>query len=94
MSSSFVVYLIGYILVIAGVAYGMAMAGVGQPWIVVTLLILAGLGVVFAFSRSQQDEAAKGASSRHNTGGQAGNQSQPPQDGGQQGSAGTSSTQQ
>ena len=93
MSSSFVVYLIGYILVIAGVAYGMAMAGVSQPWIVVALLILAGLGVVFAFSRSQRDEAAKGASSKQNTGGQAGNHGQSPQDRGQQGSAGTGSVQ-
>ena len=59
MNSYFAVYLVGYILVIAGVAFGMDAAGIDQTWIIVAVLILAGLGVIYAFGRSQSDEAQK-----------------------------------
>lgn len=59
MNSSFAVYLIGYILIVAGVAYGLSAAGLGQQWIVIAVLILAGIGIIFAFSRSQSDEALR-----------------------------------
>ena len=58
MSGNFVIYLIGYIIVVIGVAYGMSAAGLGSQWIVPVVLILAGLGIVYAMSRSQRDTAS------------------------------------
>jgi hypothetical protein len=57
MQGSFIVYLIGYILMIAGVAYGMIQADVPQTWVTVVVLVLAGAGLIYAFSRSQRDKA-------------------------------------
>jgi hypothetical protein len=57
MSGNFVVYLIGYIIAIIGVAYGLSAAGLAQEWIIAVVLIMAGLGIVYALSRSQRDAA-------------------------------------
>lgn len=56
MSGNFIVYLIGYIVTIIGVAYGLSAAGLGQQWIIAVVLIMAGLGIVYALSRSQRDK--------------------------------------
>lgn len=58
MSGNFIVYLIGYIVTIIGVAYGLSAAGLGQQWIIAVVLIMAGLGIVYALSRSQRDTQA------------------------------------
>lgn len=57
MSGNFIVYLIGYIIAIIGVAYGLSAAGVGREWMIAVVLIMAGLGIVYALSRSQRDVA-------------------------------------
>ncbi len=72
MAGNFIVYLIGYIIAIIGVGFLLLAAGVGQQWILAAVLILIGLGVVFALSRSQRDAAYRGKSSggtdhSHNT---------------------------
>lgn len=59
MSGNFIIYLIGYIIAIIGVAYGLSAAGLGQQWIIAVVLIMAGLGIVYALSRSQRDVATK-----------------------------------
>ena len=59
MSGSFVGYLIGYIIAIIGVGYGMHAAGVPQEWIIAVVLILVGLGVVYALSRSEQSASTR-----------------------------------
>ena len=59
MSGNFIVYLIGYVIAIIGVAYGLSAAGLGQEWIIAVVLIMAGLGIVYALSRSQRDVATK-----------------------------------
>lgn len=56
MSGNFIVYLIGYIIAIIGVAYGLSAAGLGQEWIIAIVLVMAGLGIVYALSRSQRDQ--------------------------------------
>lgn len=66
MSGSFVVYLIGYIIAIIGVGYGLYAAGIQEEWIIATVLVLIGLGIVYALSRSQRDQASREA--RHSTG--------------------------
>lgn len=68
MTGNFIVYLIGYIIAIFGVAYGLSAAGLGTQWIVAVVLIMIGLGIVYALSRSQQDrESEKGAESPQQT---------------------------
>jgi hypothetical protein len=57
MSGNFIIYLIGYVIAIIGVAYGLSAAGLGQEWIIAVVLIMAGLGIVYALSRSQRDVA-------------------------------------
>lgn len=55
MSGNFIVYLIGYTIAIIGVGYGLSAAGIGTQWIVAVVLVMIGLGIVYALSRSQQD---------------------------------------
>lgn len=55
MSGNFIIYLIGYIIAIIGVGYGLSAAGIGQEWIIAAVLVLIGLGIVYALSRSQRD---------------------------------------
>lgn len=64
MSGNFAVYLVGYILMIVGVAYGMHAAGLAQQWIVAAVLILAGLGVTAALSRSKRGDVADARADR------------------------------
>ena len=58
MSGNFVIYLLGFIVVIAGVIYGMNAAGVAQQWIVTVALVLAGIGIIGALSRSKRGDVA------------------------------------
>ncbi len=58
MTGNFLVYLMGYLIMIVGVGYGMHAAGLGQKWIIAVVLVLLGLGVVYALSRSQRDSSA------------------------------------
>ena len=51
---SFALYLIGYIVVIAGVAVGAHLMHVPPRWIGVGVLILAGLGIVTGVARTRQ----------------------------------------
>ena len=66
MSGNFVIYLIGYLIAIAGIAYGMSAAGLGQQWIIAVVLVMVGLGIVYALSRSQTDTQTKKASEARN----------------------------
>ncbi len=59
MSGNFVVYLIGYTIAIIGVGYGLSAAGIGREWIIAAILVMVGLGIVYALSRSQQDVEAE-----------------------------------
>lgn len=59
MDLNFVVYLIGYALVVGGVAFGMQAAGLGREWVVSAVLVLAGIGVIGAMSRTGADRERK-----------------------------------
>ncbi len=61
MSGNFIGYLIGYIIAIIGVGYAMNAAGVSEQWIIAVVLIMVGLGIVYALSRSQRDKLTSGA---------------------------------
>ena len=51
--SSFGTYLIGFIIVVAGLAIAAYMLQVPPQWIIVGVLVLLGIGVVMATSRTK-----------------------------------------
>lgn len=55
---SFAIYLIGYLIVIAGVTYGLHLAHVGQHWIVVADLILVGMAVLTGVRSTRHKDPA------------------------------------
>jgi hypothetical protein len=50
---SFGLYLVGFLLVIGGVAWGMDRAGVSPVWIAITAVILFGIGMVTGVGRTR-----------------------------------------
>lgn len=58
MSGNFLIYLIGYLAIGGGVVYGLYAAGVPQTWIIVAVLILLGVGIIGALSRSKRGDVA------------------------------------
>jgi hypothetical protein len=56
---SFTIYLIGFVVVIAGVAWGMSTAGVSTTWVMITSIILLGIGIVTAATRTRSKDVPK-----------------------------------
>lgn len=50
---SFALYLVGGLIVIGGVAWGLAEAGVSSTYIVITCLILLGLAILTGVTRTR-----------------------------------------
>lgn len=50
---SFALYMIGFIIVIAGLAWGAMVAGVPQTYIVIGAVILFGIGILSAVKRTR-----------------------------------------
>ena len=53
---SFLIYAIGFILVIAGVAWALAKAGVATVYIAIACLILLGLGVLSGATKTRHKD--------------------------------------
>lgn len=53
MSSSFNVYLIGFIILVIGLALGAHLAGVPSMWIAVGVICLVGIGILSAVKKTQ-----------------------------------------
>jgi hypothetical protein len=53
MSSSFGVYLIGFIILVIGLALGAHLAGVPSMWIAVGVICLIGIGILSAVKKTQ-----------------------------------------
>lgn len=51
--SSFATYLVGFILIIAGLAFGAYLLNVPATWIVVGVIVLLGVGILSATSRTR-----------------------------------------
>ena len=62
MSGNFIVYLVGYVIAIIGVGYGLSAAGLASQWIIAIVLVMVGLGIVYALSRAQRDTTTRNAS--------------------------------
>ena len=50
---SFALYLLGFIIVIAGLAWGAMVAGVPQTWILIGAVVLFGIGLLSAVKRTR-----------------------------------------
>ena len=53
---SFALYLVGYLIVIIGLGYGAYLAHVPSHWIGVGVLVLAGMGILTAVTRTRQKD--------------------------------------
>lgn len=53
MSSSFGVYLVGFVILIIGLAYGAHLAGLPSVWIGVGVICLIGIGILSGVKRTQ-----------------------------------------
>lgn len=51
--SSFALYLVGMLVLIGGLAYGAHLAGLSTQWIAVGAVVLLGIGIVSAVSRTR-----------------------------------------
>ena len=56
--TNFVIYLIGTLLVVAGLAYGASRLGVSQVWIVAGALVIIGLGLMGGIVKTRQKDPA------------------------------------
>jgi hypothetical protein len=57
---SFAIYLVGFIILLAGVIWGMSVAGLPSIWIGVAALILLGLGVITGVSQTRSKDPPEG----------------------------------
>lgn len=57
--SVFNIYLIGYLILVVGLGLGAHLLGVSATWIGVGVIIMLGLGVMSAVSRSRRDPSRK-----------------------------------
>ena len=51
---SFMLYVLGFIIMISGLAYGAYLLGVEQQWIVVGVIVLLGMGIAMAVPRTRR----------------------------------------
>jgi len=56
--TNMLVYLIGTLLVVAGLAYGASQVGVSQIWIVAGALVIIGLGLMGGIVKTRQKDPA------------------------------------
>lgn len=54
--SSLSIFIIGFLIVIAGLAYGASMAGMSPQWIAVGVAVLAGIGIVMGVSKTRMKD--------------------------------------
>lgn len=54
--SKFSIFLIGYLIFVAGVAFALDLVGVPPTWIVVAVLILVGIGIAAGSTRTKRDD--------------------------------------
>lgn len=54
--TNFLVYMIGMLLVVGAIAYGMSFIGVAGRWIAVVAIALTGLGIMGAIVKTRQKE--------------------------------------
>jgi hypothetical protein len=58
--SNLAIFIIGFVILIAGLAYGANMAGMSPEWIAVGAAVLAGIGVVMGVTKTRTKEQSQG----------------------------------
>ena len=53
---SFALYVIGFVIVIGGVAWAMITAGIALTWVMITCIILLGIGILTGVSRTRSKD--------------------------------------
>ena len=53
---NFWIFLVGFLVVIAGVAWGLSVAGVPQTYILIACVIMLGIGILTAVTRTRQKD--------------------------------------
>ena len=53
---SFAIFIVGFIVLIGGLAYGASLAGLATQWIAVGVLVLLGLGITLGATRTRQKD--------------------------------------
>ncbi|HEX9165373.1 MAG TPA: hypothetical protein VF862_05655 [Gemmatimonadales bacterium] len=56
---SFMLYVAGFLIVIAGVAWGLMRAGVPTTWVIIVSVVLFGIGVLTGVSRTRSRDLPK-----------------------------------
>jgi NADH:ubiquinone oxidoreductase subunit 6 (subunit J) len=56
--TNMIVYLIGTLFVVAGLAYGASRLGVSQVWIITGALVMIGLGLMAGIVKTRQKDPA------------------------------------
>lgn len=56
--SSLSIYLIGFVILVGGIAMGLHLAGVPAAWIAVVGVVLLGIGVLSAVSKTRRRDAS------------------------------------
>jgi len=56
---SFALYVVGFLIVIAGVAWGLVRLGLPSVWVVIISVILFGLGVLTGVTRTRSRDLPK-----------------------------------
>ena len=54
--SSFTIYIFGFIILTAGLAYGAALLGVSAQWIVVLAIAMLGIGLITAVTHTRKKD--------------------------------------
>lgn len=55
---SFSLYMLGFVILLAGVAWGLIMAGVAPLWVLIACLVLLGLGIMTGVTRTRPRDPA------------------------------------
>lgn len=58
--SSLAIWIIGFIVLIGGLAYGASLAGMSPEWIGVGAIVLAGIGIVMGVSKTRTKDVSHG----------------------------------
>ena len=56
--SSLAIWIIGFIVLIGGLAYGASLAGMSPQWIGVLAIVLAGIGIVMGVSKTRTKDVS------------------------------------
>jgi hypothetical protein len=57
--TNFIVYLIGTLLVVGGLAYAATRVGISTPWIVAGALVIIGIGLMGGIVKTRQKDPAQ-----------------------------------